>query len=120
MKDPTRGGLNGALNEMASKANVGVIIREAEIPIQDAVRAASEMLGIDPLQITNEGKAVMAVDPDKCQDLLAAIKKTKYGRYAREIGEVVDSHRGDVLIETVVGGKRLLETPVGDPAPRIC
>ena len=120
MKDPTRGGLNAALNEMASKAGVGIVLKEADIPILDAVRAASEMLGIDPLQITNEGKAVMGVSADECQELLATIKKTKYGRNARIIGEVIDSHKGDVLMETVVGGKRLLETPVGDPAPRIC
>ncbi len=120
MKDPTRGGLNSALNEMASKANVGIFIRESEIPILDAVRAASEMLGIDPLQITNEGKAVMAVESSKCDAVLEAIKRTKYGKNARIIGDVVDRHPGDVVLETVVGGKRLLESPIGDPAPRIC
>lgn len=120
MKDPTRGGLNAALNEMASKANVGIVIREADIPILDAVGSASEMLGIDPLQITNEGKAVIGVNPKKCQDVLAAIKKTKYGQNAFIIGEVVDDNPGDVVMETVVGGRRLLESPVGDPAPRIC
>ena len=120
MKDPTRGGLNSALNEMASKANVGILIKESDIPILDAVRAASEMLGIDPLQITNEGKAVMAVKESKCNAVLEAIKKTKYGQNARIIGDVVDSHPGDVIMETVVSGKRLLESPVGDPAPRIC
>jgi len=120
MKDPTRGGLNAALNEMASKANVGILIRESEIPILDAVRAASEMLGIDPLQITNEGKAVMAVDPSKCDAVLEAIRKTKYGRNACIIGDVVAKYPGDVILETTVGGKRLLESPIGDPAPRIC
>ena len=120
MKDPTRGGLNSALNEMASKANVGILIKESEVPILDVVRAASEMLGIDPLQITNEGKAVMAVKPDKCDAILKALKMTKYGRNACIIGDVVDSHRGDVIMETVVGGKCLLESPIGDPAPRIC
>jgi hydrogenase expression/formation protein HypE len=120
MKDPTRGGLNAALNEMATKANVGILIRETEIPILDSVRVASEMLGIDPLQITNEGKAVMAVNPAKCDAVLEAIKKTKYGRNARVIGEVIPHHPGDVILETAIGGKRLLEAPIGDPAPRIC
>lgn len=120
MKDPTRGGLSAALNEMAEKANVGIIIKEDDIPILDSVRAASEMLGIDPLQITNEGKAVIAVEPDKCDLVLEAIKKTKYGKNAKIIGEVVAEHAGDVILETSVGGKRILEIPIGDPAPRIC
>ncbi|MEM3421706.1 MAG: hydrogenase expression/formation protein HypE [Candidatus Hadarchaeum sp.] len=120
MKDPTRGGLNGALNEMAEKARVGIIIKENEIPILDSVRAASEMLGIDPLQITNEGKAVISVEPAKCDLVLEAIKKTKYGKNAKIIGEVIADYPGDVILETSVGGRRLLETPIGDPAPRIC
>ncbi len=120
MKDPTRGGLTSALNEMASKGNVGIIIKESEIPILEAVTAASEMLGIDPLQITNEGKAIMAVEKTKAQAVLETIKRTKYGKNARIIGDVVGDHSGDVIMETVVGGKRLLESPIGDPAPRIC
>ena len=120
MKDPTRGGLAAALNEMASKAGVGIVLRESDIPIAEPVRAMGEMLGIDPLQITNEGKAVMAVDPEKSEEVLAAIRKTKYGREASFIGEVTKDHPGDVLLETVVGGRRLLDSPIGDPAPRIC
>ncbi len=120
MKDPTRGGLASALNEMASKSHVGIIVREKDIPILDAVRSGGEMLGIDPLQITNEGKAVIAANPNKCEDLLDAIRKTKYGRGATVIGDAVDNHRGDVLLETAIGGKHLLESPIGDPAPRIC
>ena len=120
MKDPTRGGVAAALNEMASKAGVGVILKEADIPISEAVRSTGEMLGIDPLQITNEGKAIITVDPKKCDDLLTVVKKTKYGRDARVIGEVVEDHPGEVVLETVVGGRRLLESPIGDPAPRIC
>lgn len=120
MKDPTRGGLASALNEMASKANVGIIIKESEIPILEAVSTASEMLGIDPLQITNEGKAVMAISRDNYQAVLEAVKKTKYGKDSRIIGDVVASYPGEVILETVVGGKRVLESPIGDPAPRIC
>ncbi|MDI6884000.1 MAG: hydrogenase expression/formation protein HypE [Hadesarchaea archaeon] len=120
MKDPTRGGIAAALNEMASKARVGVVLMEADIPISEATRSIGEMLGIDPLQITNEGKAIISADPKKCDELLAAIRKTKYGKHACIIGEVVKNHPGDVLLETVIGGRRLLESPIGDPAPRIC
>jgi hydrogenase expression/formation protein HypE len=120
MKDPTRGGLASALNEMASKANVGIIVKESEIPILEAVSAASEMLGIDPLQIANEGKAVMAVSAENSQEVLEAVKRTKYGKNACIIGDVITSYPGDVILETVVGGKRILESPIGDPAPRIC
>jgi hydrogenase expression/formation protein HypE len=120
MKDPTRGGIAGVLNEMASKSRVGILIREADIPIKPAVRAASEMLGIDPLQITNEGKAVIGVNPDYCDDVLEAIRKTKYGKEACVIGEAISDHIGGVLLETVVGGRRLVDVPAGDPVPRIC
>lgn len=120
MKDPTRGGLAATLNEMAPKANVGILVREADIPILPAVRSASEMLGIDPLQITNEGKAVIGARPDRCDRILSALKKTRYGKKACVIGEVTADSLGDVMLETLVGGRRLLESPVGDPAPRIC
>ena len=120
MKDPTRGGMAAALNEMASKANVGILVKEADIPILPAVRSTSEMLGIDPLQITNEGKAIIGVEPARCDDVLAAVRKTKYGGGACVIGKVMTDHPGDVMLETMVGGRRLLESPIGDPAPRIC
>lgn len=120
MKDPTRGGVAAALNEMASKAKVGVIIEESKIPITPAVRAASEMLGIDPLQITNEGKAIIGVDPKYCDDVMAALEKTKYGKNACVVGEATAEHPGEVMLETVVGGHRIIESPIGDPAPRIC
>jgi hydrogenase expression/formation protein HypE len=120
MKDPTRGGLAAALNEMASKAGIGIVIDEADIPIAEPVKAVGEMLGIDPLQITNEGKAVMAVDPKRSEEVLVAVRGTKYGRNASIIGEVTKDHPGSVLLETVVGGRRLLDSPIGDPAPRIC
>lgn len=120
MKDPTRGGVAGALNEMASKAGVGIVLWEDEIPISPAVQAASELLGIDPLQITNEGKAVLGVSPRSCEEVLRAVRRTKYGKEARVVGEAVHDHPGEVMIETSVGGRRMLEVPMGDPAPRIC
>ncbi len=96
------------------------MLNEADIPFLDAVKSASEMLGIDPLEITNEGKVVMAVDPEKCQDVLTAIRKTKYGKNARIIGDVVSDSQAEVVIETLVGGKRLLEPPIGISVTRIC
>jgi hydrogenase expression/formation protein HypE len=78
------------------------------------------MLGIDPLQITNEGKAILAVKPKYCEKVLRAVRNTKYGKKACVIGEVTAKHPKEVVMKTVVGGSRLVESPIGDPAPRIC
>jgi len=120
MKDPTRGGVAAALNEMVSKARVGAVIDEAKLPISPMVRAASEMLGIDPLQITNEGKTIITVRQKYYKKILRALKKTKYGKKSCVIGEIIKKHPGEVILKTVVGGSRLIESPIGDPAPRIC
>jgi hydrogenase expression/formation protein HypE len=120
MKDPTRGGLAAALNEMASKSGIGILLSEESIPISDPVKAAGEILGIDPLQITNEGKVVMGVKRESAERVLESIRKTKYGKNAAIIGEVISEYPGEVILETSVGGRRILESPVGDPAPRIC
>jgi hydrogenase expression/formation protein HypE len=110
MKDPTRGGLAG----------IGILLSEESIPISDPVKAAGEILGIDPLQITNEGKVVMGVKRESAERVLESIRKTKYGKNAAIIGEVISEYPGEVILETSVGGRRILESPVGDPAPRIC
>ncbi len=120
MKDPTRGGLACAVNEMAAKSGVGVLMAENQIPLKDAVKAASEMLGIDPLEVANEGKALIGVRPEDAMDVLDAIRGTPYGREASIIGEVVGEHVGKVVLETVLGGRRFVETPMGDPVPRVC
>jgi len=120
MKDPTRGGVAAALNEMVSKAGVGAVIDEAKLPISPTVRAVSEMLGIDPLQITNEGKAIITVRQKYYKKVLRALKKTKYGKKSCVIGEIIKKHPREVILKTVVGGSRLIESPIGDPAPRIC
>lgn len=118
MKDPTRGGFANAINEMASKSGKGIILDQESIPIKKEVYAASEMLGIDPLEVANEGKVVMGVRPDKAEEVLAAIKTEKYGEDAAIIGEVVE---GDyVIVETPIGGERILEAPIADPVPRVC
>ena len=120
MKDPTRGGLAAALNEMASKSGVGILVKEEQIPLKEAVKAASEMLGIDPLEVANEGKAIIGVRPETADAVLDAIRGTTYGKDAQIIGEVIGEHEGKVILETALGGKRYIETPIGDPVPRVC
>jgi hydrogenase expression/formation protein HypE len=119
MKDPTRGGLANTLNEWSEKSKVGLTIYEDSIPIREGVRSACEMLGIDPLEIGNEGKIVIAVVPQKAVEVLDALKKTKEGRNASIIGEATDDFQ-EVVMVTEIGGRRILAPPVGDPVPRIC
>jgi len=117
MKDPTRGGIANALNELAEKSGVGMRLDEEKIPIKKEVHAASEMLGIDPYEVANEGKVIMGVEADKAEEILQAVRKTKYGKDAQIIGEVTnDKH---VILETALGGKRILEAPIADPVPRV-
>ncbi|WP_299523985.1 hydrogenase expression/formation protein HypE [uncultured Methanobrevibacter sp.] len=118
MKDPTRGGFANAINEMASKSGNGVLLKQDAIPIKKEVHAVSEMLGIDPFEVANEGKVVMGVKADKAESVLEAIKTEEYGKDAAIIGEVVE---GDyVVVETPIGGERILEAPIADPVPRVC
>ncbi|HUW43138.1 MAG TPA: hydrogenase expression/formation protein HypE [Thermoplasmata archaeon] len=119
MKDATRGGVANALNEWAEKSKVGIVVEEDQIPYNEAVLSACEMLGIDPLEIGNEGKALIAVVPQLADDVLKALKKTDEGKEARIIGEASKECRG-VTMRTSVGGLRIVESPIGDPAPRIC
>ena len=119
MKDPTRGGVANLLNEWADKSKVGIRISEEDLPFDDAVISACEMLGIDPLEIGNEGKVVIAVVPELAEDVLSTISKRPEGKKARIIGEATKEVRG-VMMETHTGGKRVVEPPVGDPVPRIC
>lgn len=118
MKDPTRGGFANAINEMASKSGKGVLLHQEAIPIKNEVHAVSEMLGIDPFEVANEGKVVMGVKADKAEEVLEAIKTEEYGKDAAIIGEVIE---GDyVVVETPIGGERILEAPIADPVPRVC
>ena len=118
-KDPTRGGLSNTVNEFSDKSKIGIILEEEVIPIPNGVRSACDMLGIDPLEIGNEGKVVIGVVKEKAGDILAAIKKHPLGKNATMIGEATDAIRG-VVLKTTVGGKRNLHKPIGDPVPRIC
>lgn len=119
MKDPTRGGLANLLNEWSEKSDTGIIVRQEDIPISEGVRTACEMLGLDPLEIGNEGKIAIAVVAQKAEEVLQALKRTDEGRNAAIIGEATKSY-SQVVIETTVGGKRILPPPAGDPVPRIC
>ncbi len=119
MKDPTRGGLSNALNEFSEKSGVGLLVDEEKIPVRRDVMAACEMLGIDPLDVGNEGKVLIGVIPQKAEEVLKVLKKRKQGREAEIIGQATAEFR-EVALETVVGGKRILAPPVGDPVPRIC
>lgn len=119
MKDPTRGGLANLLNEWAGKSGIGIRVREEDIPMDDAVITACEMLGIDPLEIGNEGKAILSVVPDRAEAVLKALKRTPEGKRSAIIGEATRKIRG-VMMETHTGGRRVVEPPVGDPVPRIC
>jgi hydrogenase expression/formation protein HypE len=119
MKDPTRGGIAMALNEIASKSKVGIVLEEESIPISKPVRSLTEMLGIDPLTLTSEGRAIICVKAEDCDAVLSAVRKTKYGKNAQVIGEAKEG-RGTVVLKMAGGGRRLLRPPIGDPIPRIC
>ena len=118
MKDPTRGGFSNAINEMAEKSGVQVRIKEASLPIRRSVKSASELLGINPLDVANEGKVVMGVAPDDAAAILAAIRSFPQGRDAAIIGVVTEG--ASVILETPIGGERFIEAPIGDPVPRVC
>jgi len=118
MKDPTRGGFASTINEMARKSGVCVRVKEEMIPIRKNVRSAAGMLGIDPLEVANEGKVVMGV-PASCADaILDALHSHKYGKDAAIVGTVTKG--AHVIMETSIGGERFIEPPMGDPVPRVC
>jgi len=118
MKDPTRGGFANAINEMAKKSGVGVVIEEGALPFKKNVKSAAGMLGIDPLEVANEGKVVMGVAPGDAEAVLAALRSHPYGRDAAIVGKVVEGSH--VVMRTAIGGERFIEPPIGDPVPRVC
>jgi hydrogenase expression/formation protein HypE len=119
MKDPTRGGVASALHEMADKAGVGVLLNEQDIPVSEAARAASELLGIDPLHVANEGKALIGVRPELADRVLGALREHPLGKKAAIIGHAIAEPKGKLVLDTGLG-KRLLAEPEGEPLPRIC
>jgi len=118
MKDPTRGGFANAINEMSEKSGVKIIIEEEHLPVRRSVKSAAEMIGIDPLEVANEGKVIMGVPADEADAVLSAIRSHPYGKDAVIVGEVVEG--SDVIMKTRIGGERFIEAPIGDPVPRVC
>jgi len=120
MKDPTRGGIAGSLNDWAKKNNLSIWIKEEKIPIKKQVQAVSDMLGLDPFNIACEGKVLLSVDPLYADEILKLIRTSRLGKDAEIIGEVRKDNPQKVLLETVVGGTRFVDMPLGEPIPRIC
>jgi hydrogenase expression/formation protein HypE len=120
MRDATRGGVASVLNELARSSAVAVLVREAAVPVDPAVAGASELLGIDPMYVANEGKLVAFVAEAAADAALAALQSVPGCERAAEIGEVRGEPPGMVLVETSFGGKRVMDQLVGDPLPRIC
>ncbi|HXW58247.1 MAG TPA: hydrogenase expression/formation protein HypE, partial [Solirubrobacteraceae bacterium] len=120
MRDATRGGVASALNELARASGVGVVIREADVPVAPAAAAAAELLGIDPLYVANEGRLVAFVAPESAAQALGALRMVSGCEQAGDVGEVLAEPEGMVLVETGFGGRRVLDLLAGDPLPRIC
>jgi hydrogenase expression/formation protein HypE len=120
MRDPTRGGVATVLNEIAVRSKAGMVLRESQIPVREAVRGACEMLGLDPLYVANEGKVVALVAPQIADRVLATMRRHPLGADSRIIGEVVESPAGMVLMKTSVGGTRVVDVLFGEQLPRIC
>ena len=119
MKDPTRGGVASALHEMAEKGGVGIVVDEHAVPVRPEIRGISELVGIDPLVVANEGKALLAVRHHAVAGVLAALHAHPLGRDAAVIGVCTDDRPGMVVLETGFG-RRLMVEPEGEPMPRIC
>jgi len=120
LRDPTRGGLATTLNEFAAASKVGIQLEDDKVPVAPAVGAACEVLGIDPLYVANEGKLVAVVPAEIAGQMLGAMRRHPLGRQAEIIGTAVDDHPGIVATRTLLGGRRIIDMPVGEQLPRIC
>ena len=120
LRDPTRGGVGTALNEIAEKSNVGIKISEEKIPVKPEVAGMCELLGLDPLYLANEGKLLAFVHPDDVEAVLSVMRADAYGKAATVIGEVVADHPRRVVMETRIGGERIVDMLTGEQLPRIC
>jgi hydrogenase expression/formation protein HypE len=120
LRDPTRGGVASALNEIAQKSKSGIVIDEAAIPVRSDVQGACEILGLDPLYVANEGKLIAFVSPNDTEAVLDAMRKHPLGKEAVVIGEVSGDHSGVVVMKTRIGGSRVVDMLSGEQLPRIC
>ncbi|HNP71289.1 MAG TPA: hydrogenase expression/formation protein HypE [Kouleothrix sp.] len=120
LRDPTRGGLASTLNEIAAASRVGIAIEERKLPVPDAVRAACDLLGMDPIYVANEGKLVAIAPAEHAERLLACMQAHPLGRRAAIIGRIVADHPGVVVARTGIGGMRVVDMMIGEQLPRIC
>ncbi|MBZ5514653.1 MAG: hydrogenase expression/formation protein HypE [Acidobacteriia bacterium] len=120
MRDPTRGGVSSALNEIAAQSRVGMLLDEKTILVREEVKGACELLGLDPLYVANEGKLVAIVAPEVIEDVLAAMRSHPLGERADLIGTVTEAHPGVVAMRTLIGTTRIVDMLAGDQLPRIC
>ena len=120
LRDPTRGGLATSLNEIAGQSNVGIELDEESIPVRPEVAAACEVLGFDPLYMSNEGKLIVIAAEEDANAILAAMQEHQYGNNAAIIGRVTEEHRGRVLMKTALGSRRVVDVLMGELLPRIC
>jgi hydrogenase expression/formation protein HypE len=120
MRDPTRGGLASTLNEIAQSSQVGVMIDEASLPVRTQVQSACELLGLDPVYVANEGKAVFIVAAESADVVLALLRAHPLGQDAARIGQVTDQHKGMLVARTAMGANRVIPTQIGEQLPRIC
>ena len=120
MRDPTRGGLATTLNEIVEHANIGIEIEEETLPIRKRIRAMGEILGMDPLYMGNEGKVVLIVAKRRSKEILRRLQGHKLGRNAAIIGTITKENKGEVVLKTVVGAKRIVRMLAGEQLPRIC
>jgi hydrogenase expression/formation protein HypE len=120
LRDPTRGGVASALNEIAKAAHVGIVLDERKLPVPAAVRSACELLGLDPLYVANEGKLIAIAPAAVADGLLTQMRNHRLGQQATVIGQVTESHPGLVVARTGIGGTRVVDMQVGEQLPRIC
>jgi len=120
LRDPTRGGVAASLNEIAGAARLGVEIDERAIPVSPVVASACEILGLDPLQVANEGKLLAVVPAGSAAAVLDALRAHDLGRHATVLGRIVAEHPGLVAVRTAIGGSRIIPLPLGEQLPRIC
>lgn len=120
MRDPTRGGFSTTLNEIVEETNFGIVINEKDIPVREEVKAACEILGLDPLLLANEGKVVVIIDKNHAEDAIEIMRSHPLGTEAKIVGEVIDEPAEKVLMKTKIGGRRIIEMMAGDQLPRIC
>lgn len=120
LRDPTRGGVGTTLNEIADSSRAGIVLQESRLPVSDTVAGVCELLGFDPLYVANEGKLLAFVAAEDADTVLAAIRSDTFGQEACIIGDVTAEHPGQVILETRIGGRRIVDMLTGEQLPRIC